>query len=126
MESSTQKHILIVEDEKSLSRAIDIKLTNAGFGVTVVNGGKEALTITQEYEFALIMLDLMMPEVDGFNVLEQLQKRGNQTPILIATNLDQQSDIDEALRLGATDYIVKSQFSLEKIEEKVIEMLAAV
>ena len=125
METNEKRKILIVEDDKSLARALSIKLTNVGFLVTVSHSGEEALATYEDNAFDLILLDLMMPKIDGFSVLEKLQSLENTTPILVASNLGQQSDIDEATRLGAAGYVVKSNNSLGMMVTEIQKYLTA-
>jgi DNA-binding response OmpR family regulator len=93
---TTKKKILIVEDEKPMARALELKLTHAGFETKVVFNGEDAITFLQQEKCALILLDLIMPGMDGFKVLEILQERGITTPVVILTNLSQEEDIKRA------------------------------
>ena len=112
------KKVLIAEDEKSLAGAMSIKLKKAGFEVVTAYNGKEAIEAIQKNKLDLVLLDLIMPEVDGFGVLEQIKKDGNNKnlPIIILSNLNQPEDVKKAKDLGAKDFFVKSNISIEKIE----------
>ncbi|MFC1687350.1 response regulator transcription factor [Patescibacteria group bacterium] len=115
--------ILIVEDEKPLAKALGLKLKHVGFETKEVFNGKQALEVLEKEQFCLIILDLMMPEMDGFGVLKVLQDRNNKTPIIVASNLGQQHDIKEAKSLGAKDYFVKSDTPLTDVVEKVKDIV---
>ncbi|MFA9288633.1 MAG: response regulator transcription factor [Weeksellaceae bacterium] len=110
-----QKRILVVDDEKPLSTALQLKLTHEGFLAETADDGQEALDKAKATPYDLILLDLMMPNVDGFAVLAELQKLGHTTPVIVTTNLSQVEDKQKALSLGATEYIVKSDTPLTEI-----------
>lgn len=107
--------ILIVEDEKPLARALLLKLGNVGFTVQVAFDGQEALDLLAKQEFDLILLDLVMPRVDGFGVLTEMQKKQIKTPVIILTNLGQEEDIKRAKELGAKEYFIKSATSIADV-----------
>ena len=111
----TSPKILVVEDEKSMAHALQIKMKSAGFDVKTVFDGEEALKILEIERFDLIMLDLIMPKLDGFGVLAALKEKGITTPIIVASNLGQDTDIKRSLALGAIDYFVKSNVSIAEI-----------
>jgi DNA-binding response OmpR family regulator len=94
-------------------------LQNAGFEVKSAFDGGEALTMLENEKFDLILLDLMMPRVDGFDVLSELKKKGDTTPVIVATNLNQEKDVSRVLELGVTSYYVKSDTTLDEIVENV-------
>ena len=118
-----QKKILIVEDEKPLSKALELKLEKEGFDVKVAGDGEQAIQLRGEYNPDLILLDMVMPKIDGFEVLEKLQEEGNTSPIIILSNLGQGEDINRAKNLGAADYLVKSNSPLALIVRKVHDIL---
>ena len=109
------KKVLIVEDEKSLARALELKLISAGFEVKVAVDGREAVALAKAEPFDVILLDLIMPVLDGFGVLSQLKAMGNKAKVIVTSNLSQKEDIDKAKNLGACDYVVKSDMSLAQI-----------
>ncbi|MFH1946865.1 MAG: response regulator, partial [Candidatus Magasanikbacteria bacterium] len=118
------KKILIVEDEKPMSRALVLKLNNSGYEAKPAYDGQEALDILTKEKFDLILLDLMMPRVDGFGVLEEMKKRSDNTPVICSTNLSQPSDIDRTKALGVKDYFVKSDTPISEVIERVARVLA--
>lgn len=118
------KKILIAEDEATLSKALQLKLANLGFEVTVANDGAEALDNLKTKSFDLVLLDLMMPKIDGFGVLTEKKSWKNKPIVFINSNLSQKIDIDKALELGADDFLVKSDISLKDIVDKINSKLS--
>ncbi len=117
-------NILIVEDEKAVSKALELKLSHTGFNVEVANNGHEALNALEKKQYDLILLDLIMPEIDGFSVLEKIQKTENKkTAVIVTSNLGQNDDEEKAKLLGAKDYIVKSNTTLADIVARVENFL---
>jgi DNA-binding response OmpR family regulator len=115
----TPKKVLIVEDERLIAKPLAMKLQFSGFEVKNAYDGEEALTMMKEEKFDVILLDLMMPRVDGFDVLRELKKRGDTTPVIVATNLNQEADVSKVLELGVTNYYVKSDTTLDEIVENI-------
>ena len=115
------KTILVAEDEKFLRSIIKTKLSGAGFSVIEAKDGEEVLKHIQEGKIDLILLDLMMPNLNGFDVLKKLKadKKMSKIPVIISSNLGQMSDVDKAKKLGAVDYIIKSEVSINEILRKV-------
>jgi two-component system, OmpR family, alkaline phosphatase synthesis response regulator PhoP len=120
------KKILVAEDDKFLSSAYRFKLTKAGFEVQIAGDGAELLTMLETYTPDLILLDLVMPVMDGFTALENIRANSNykSIPIIIASNLGQKEDIDRTRELGATDFVVKSDMSLDNLIDKINKLLA--
>lgn len=116
--------ILLVEDERALARALGLKLASAGFEVDAAGSGIDALEYLQNNKCDLILLDIVMPSMDGFTVLEKLREQGNTTPIIVTSNLGQDEDMKHALELGAVSYIVKSHSSLSAIIDTVKQVLS--
>ena len=111
----SQKRILVAEDEKPLSRALTLKLEKEGFEVDVVYDGVEAEQKISSEKYDLILMDLMMPKLDGFSVLEQIQKKGIKIPVIIMSNLSQEMDQEKAIKAGAISYFVKSDIKLFEV-----------
>jgi len=116
---ANQKHVLIAEDEKPLAHALELKLQHEGFTTTVAHNGKECLEFLSAQNFDILLLDLMMPEVDGFQVLEQLSKKDKPPTVFVLSNLSQKEDEDRVLAAGATKYFVKSDTPLSVIVDEV-------
>lgn len=116
-----QQKILIIEDEKPMARALELKLTHAGFSVVVANDGEAGLNLAKKNTFGLILLDLIMPKKDGFSLLESLKQEGIKTPVIILSNLSQAEDEKRAKELGAKDFFIKSNTPIADIVEKIKE-----
>ncbi|MFO7807149.1 MAG: response regulator [Candidatus Moraniibacteriota bacterium] len=116
---SDKKKILVVEDDMPIARALSLKLEKEGFEVKSAGSGEEGLKVIESDDFDLVLLDLIMPEKDGFYVLEQVRKRNLNVKIMVASNLSQPKDIKKAKKMGAVDYFVKSGTSIVEVVEKV-------
>lgn len=116
------KKILIAEDEKSISKVLGLKLEKSGFEVTIVDDGEKALAEIAKTRFDLILLDLLMPRVDGWTVLQKLQ--GSNLKIIVTSNLGQDEDIRKARALGAVDFLLKSNTPLLTIVQKINSILS--
>lgn len=104
-----KKRILVVDDEAELIKAIQIRLTASGYEVLNACDGPEGLKLAQKEKPDLILLDVLMPNMDGFQTLEKL-KEDNQTkpiPVIMLTAKSQLEDVTKATNLGAEDYVVK-------------------
>ena len=121
------KKILIAEDDKFLANAYRLKLSKLGFDVRLAPDGQEALNILKDFIPDLMILDLVMPNKDGFAVLEEVKSRPDtkSVPVIIASNLGQKEDIDRGLKLGAADYIVKADVAISEIVDKINAVLGA-
>lgn len=119
------KKILVAEDDRFLTNAYRVKLTKVGFEVRIGMDGEETLKIMTGWKPDLILLDLIMPVRDGFGVLEEMQKHEEwkDIPVIIASNLGQKEDIDRGIKLGAKDYVIKSDISLDDIVAKVNNLI---
>lgn len=121
----TKKYkILLVEDEPDLANLFSISLKQAGFDITVLNDGADALSVIKKVKPDLVLLDLIIPKKDGYEVLEEIKcdKAANGTDIYVFSNLTQKSEIDRAMKLGAKDYLIKSDYTPAKLVEKVNEI----
>lgn len=118
------KKILIAEDDMSLSKALKLKLVSLGFEADVVKDGEEALALIKKQRYDLMLLDLMMPQLDGFGVLAALKGVKNRPVIFVNSNLSQATDREKAMKLGADQYLIKSDISLKEIVEKITKALA--
>ncbi|MDO8183434.1 MAG: response regulator [bacterium] len=119
----TLKKILIIEDEKSLARALELKLTISGFEVKIVFNGEDGLGLIQQELFDLILLDLIMPKMDGFSVLEFLKKKKIKTPVMVLSNLSQEDDIRRTKKFGAKEFFIKSNTPIATIVKQVVKLL---
>lgn len=118
-------HILIVEDEEFLVRALKDNLTTEKYSVSVAMDGEAVFDELKKKKPDLILLDLMLPKKNGFDVLKEVRQspEWQLIPVIILSNLGEDSEIKRALDLGANDYFVKSQHPIQEIIEKVSEYL---
>lgn len=120
--------ILVVEDEELLSSIIVRELANAGHDVRAAYNGEEAVQHASSDTPELILLDLIMPKMDGFQVLETLKKNPGTAsiPVVVLSNLGQKEDIEKAKSSGAFDYMVKINFAPKEVCAKVKEIMEKV
>lgn len=113
------KNILIIEDEKALSHALELKLQHEGFTVAVASNGQDGLNLMQSQQFDVVLLDLIMPVMDGFQVLERLRALPAMPAVFVLSNLSQHEDEDRVLALGAKKFFIKSDTPLNVIVDEV-------
>ncbi|MFA9230597.1 MAG: response regulator transcription factor [Microgenomates group bacterium] len=118
---SNQKKILLVEDDDGLANVYRMRLEAEGFSVHRVPNGEDALAAAVEFRPDLILLDVMMPKVSGFDVLDILRNTPETAnmKVVMLTALSQDSDKEKAEKLGADDYMVKSQVVIADVVERV-------
>lgn len=114
--------LLVVEDESRMASLLKKGLAEEGYAVTVAEDGPTGLAMAQSNEFDLILLDVMLPGIDGFSVARRLRSGGLRTPILILTARDATPDIVHGLDLGADDYLTKP-FSFEVLLARIRALL---
>ena len=119
------KKILFIEDETALQEVLGQSLTEHGYEVIRAMDGTEGLARASQDMPALILLDLIMPKQNGFEVLTALKQNDatKEIPVIVLTNLESTEDIEMSLSLGATTYLVKANYSLEEVLKKVREAL---
>jgi len=119
------KKILIVEDEEILLDLLRKKLINQGYSVVVARDGGEGLRIMREEKPDLVLLDIIMPKLGGFEVMEEMQKDNKlkNIPIIIVSNSGQPVEIEKARELGAKDWLIKTEFDPQEVVEKVIKQI---
>jgi DNA-binding response OmpR family regulator len=120
-EATKQKKILMVEDDDALASVYQTRLQAENFNVKRVKNGEDALAATLEYKPDLILLDVMMPKVSGFDVLDILRNTPEtaNVKIIMLTALSQDSDKEKAESLGVDDYLVKSQVVIADVIERI-------
>lgn len=109
------KKILIAEDDEAIASALMLKLKIKGYDVTQADNGASALEEIKSNKYDMVLLDIVMPEMDGFEVLAGLKGTEIKAPIIVTSNLSQEEDIQKAKDLGATDYLVKANSTLVDI-----------
>lgn len=119
------KKILFIEDESALQRAVTQILSEEGYQVLSALDGKIGLRLAQKERPDLVLLDLILPKKDGFEVLRELKQNQEtkQIPVIILTNLEGGADVERALSLDATTYLVKTNYRLEEVVEKIKQTL---
>jgi len=115
------KKILIVEDDKFLRELISQKLLKEGYDISEAVDGVKAIEVLKNEKPDLILLDLILPGIDGFEVLTKIKADANisSIPVVVLSNLGQKEDIERGLKLGANDYLIKAHFTPGEIIEKV-------
>lgn len=116
-----KKKILLVEDDNALAKVYSTRLEMEGFDVLRVDNGEDALSRAQEYRPDLVVLDVMMPKINGFDVLDILRNTPEfaSTPVVMLTALSQAKDKERAQALGADDYLVKSQVVISDVVSRI-------
>jgi DNA-binding response OmpR family regulator len=122
--ATKKTRVLVMEDDPFLKSVYEVKLENEGFEVKIAGNGKEGVDIYDKFKPDIILLDLIMPEMDGFAVLEELkQKKKIKTPIVVLSNLGQEEDVAKAKELGAVDFLIKASTQINAVVEKVKSIL---
>jgi DNA-binding response OmpR family regulator len=121
-----QKKILVIDDEKDLRDALRVALTSAGYSVSEAEDGQNGLVLAEDERPDLILLDIMMPNMSGHQVLREIRMKpwGMRMKIILLTNSDDPTNISQGVELKSNDYIIKSQTSLSDIVKKVKQHLA--
>ena len=119
------RKILIIEDDKFLRELMVRKLVNDGYEVIEATNGEEGVRTAKAEKPDLILLDLILPGIDGFESLTRIRKDQEiaNIPVIILSNLGQKEDIEKGLKLGATDYLIKAHFAPGEIAEKIASIL---
>jgi len=119
------KKILVVEDEITLNKALVEFLSGENFQVLSASDGEKGLELAKTENPDLILLDIILPKKDGYEVLDELKKeeKTKGIPVILLTNLESQEDIGKALEKGANSYLIKADYKLEDIVKKVKETL---
>ena len=119
------KKILIVEDEAALLYALKARLTVDGYEVLTADSAEQGLALAGEKQPDVIILDLVLPGMDGFDFLKKIKEdsKGKEIPVIIASNLGDKKDIARGLELGAKDYLIKTEFKLEDFIKKINNLI---
>jgi DNA-binding response OmpR family regulator len=115
--------VLIVDDNPDILLLLETNLRRAGFGIVKASDGEMALRAIEEERPNVVLLDLMMPVLDGWGVMERLAGRPSSPPVIVISAATSQSNVDRAYAMGAVGYITKP-FSLTELVEKIHEVLA--
>jgi len=120
------KKILFIEDESALQKALSSILKKKGYEPLAALDGEIGLRVTREQHPDIILLDLVLPKKDGFEVLKELKgdPATAKIPVIVLTNLEGTQDVERALELGAMNYLVKTNYRLEEVTEKIDQVLS--
>lgn len=119
------KKILLVEDEIIMINLLEKKLTQEGYDVKIATNGEEALEMMREEKPDIILLDIIMPKMGGFEVMEEMGKDPDLSdiPVVIISNSGQPVELDKAKELGAKDWLIKTEFDPQEVLDKVIKQI---
>ena len=118
--------ILLIDDDPFILDMYVLKLKESGFDIGTAANGKDGLAKIASFEPDLLLLDIVMPAMDGFEVLQELKKNPPAHPlkIILLSNLGQKEDVERGLSLGADDYLVKANFTPGEVVQKIHEVLS--
>lgn len=121
------KQILLVEDDPFLKDVYTKKLQQAGFDITNADNGERALRAIKETVFDLVLLDIVVPDIDGWEILKKIKnpKDKNQAKVIVFSNLGQKSEVEKGLRLGADRYLIKANYTPSEVIEEVEKIMRA-
>lgn len=119
------KTILFIEDESALQKTLGSILKQKGYEVTSALDGETGLLLAKQNKPNLILLDLILPKMNGFEVFEQLKTNPEteRIPVIILTNLEKVEDVEKALQMGAKTYLIKANYSLEEVVDKIRKVI---
>ncbi len=120
------KKVLIIEDDKLLREMMSRKLEKEGLEVFSVMDGSVAVSKAKEIKPDIVLLDLILPGSNGFEILKELKnsEETKETPVIVLSNLGQKSEIDKGMELGAIDYLVKAHFTPGEVLKKINKILS--
>ncbi len=123
--SENQKNILLVEDEPLLANLLKQRLEKENFIVNLAQDGEEALKFLKNQKPDLILLDIILPKISGFELMEKLKSAPEiqKAPIIIISNLGQEKDVTKGYSLGAIEYFIKAQVSIEELVSQIKSFL---
>ncbi len=123
---SKPKKIVVVEDDRILLKALNVELLSNGFEIFSASDGEAGLKLVQKELPDLVLLDLVMPKMHGFEVLKAIREgqKTKKIPVIILSNLGQEKDLEEGMKLGATDYYPKAATDLGSLSKKIEEVLS--
>lgn len=124
-ETNEKVHVLIVEDDTFLSNIYQTKFNMEGFKVSAAENGEAGLSDVKKKKPDIVLLDILLPKLDGFGVLKGLKEdpEVKDIPVILLTNLGQKDDVQKGLDLGASDYLIKAHFKPSEVVDKVKKVL---
>ena len=119
------KKIIFIEDEPALQKTLGEVLKQEGYEVTSASDGEMGLKSIRQKQPDLILLDLILPKINGFEVLKQIKEdvKTKDIPVIVLTNLERVEDVEKVVKYGATTYLVKSQYSMEELIQKIKKII---
>jgi len=119
------KKILLVEDEELMIDLLQRKLTKEGYEISVARDGEEGLKAMREVKPNLVLLDIIMPKMGGFEVMEEMGKNKElkKIPVIVISNSGQPVELDKAQKLGAKDWLIKTEFDPQEVVDKVVKQI---
>ena len=120
-----EKKILLIEDEELMIDLLQRKLTKEGYEILVARDGEEGLKVMREVRPDLILLDIIMPKMGGFEVMEEMGKNKElkKIPVIVISNSGQPVELDKAQKLGAKDWLIKTEFDPQEVVDKVVKQI---
>lgn len=120
-----KKKVLLVEDDKMILDMYTLKFTQEGYEVTQAENGKDGLELAKKINPDIVLLDIILPQMDGFTVLKSLKAdpKLKDIPVVLLTNLGQDGDVKKGIELGAVDYLIKANFTPSQVVDKVKSVL---
>jgi len=124
-QSKAKLRVLLIEDDPFLLSMYTTKFETEEFGVYTAEDGEQGLEMAAQHKPDIILLDILMPNMNGFDVLERLKadKATSNIPVILLTNLNQKDEIEKGLRLGADDYLIKAHFMPTEVIEKIRKII---
>ena len=119
------KSILLIEDDPFLIDIYTTKLKESGFSVEVATNGEEGIIKAKEVKPKLIVLDIVLPQIDGWEILKKIKQDENlkKIPVIILSNLGQKSEVEKGIKLGAVKYLIKAHFTPSEVIEEIKKVL---
>jgi DNA-binding response OmpR family regulator len=119
------KKIVIVEDDKFLGSLVSKKLIAAGAEVTLINKGEEAVAAVEKVTPTIVILDLLLPGMSGFDILKKIRHddRLKATPVIILSNLGEEKDIAQGKELGVNDFLIKATINMDEIVDHIAKII---
>lgn len=119
------KNILLIEDDPFLIDIYTTKLKENGFSVEVAINGEEGLRKLTEKKIDLLILDIVLPQIDGWEILKRVKSdaRSKSLPIVVLSNLGQKSEVEKGLKTGATKYLIKAHYTPSEVVEEIKDVL---
>ena len=119
------KKILIVEDEEIMLGLLQKKLAKEGYEISIARDGEKGLEVMKEVKPDLILLDIIMPKMGGFEVMEEMNKNKElkKIPVVVISNSGQPVELDRAQKLGAKDWLIKTEFDPQEVIDKVVKQI---